>query len=399
MNGEVLKVLLVEDNPVSAQLAKAMLAHAADTSVFEIKTAGSLMDALDLLGNGGFDVILLDLSLPDSDGIGTLTTIRVHAPHVPVLVLTSSDNEALANSALQHGAQDYIVKGQFDGPSLARALRYAVTRSRQAAGHTGEDATTPRANVIGVLGAKGGTGASTIAVHLALEARRLTGQEVLLADLDVIGGTVGFLMKVTQPYTVLDASLNLHRLDAALWQTFVWKHSSGLDVLQSPGSTRFGDQLRDERVRHLLRLAQTRYAWIVIDMGRFSELSINLTGETNQLLLVATADVPSLYEAKRVVQKLNELEYPLGQIKLVLNRASRADTDVPELEKTFGIPISAFCPEARRELYEAYAEGKLLPAASSLLKQITKIAGDLTGVAAEPAKHSERNFFGLRRSA
>jgi Flp pilus assembly CpaE family ATPase len=375
-----------------------MLVHT-ETSVFEIRTAESLMDALDLLGNGKFDVILLDLSLPDSDGIGTLTTIRLHAPHVPVLVLTGSDNEVLANSALQHGAQDYIVKGQFDGPSLARALRYAVTRSRQAAGHTGEDASTPRAKVIGVLGAKVGTGASTIAVHLALEARRLTGQEVLLADLDVIGGTVGFLMKVAQPYTILDASLNLHRLDAALWQTFVWKHSSGLDVLQSPGSTRFGDQLRDERVRHLLRLAQTRYAWIVIDMGRFSELSINLTGETNQLLLVATADVPSLYEAKRVVQKLSELEYPLGQIKLILNRASRTDTDVPELEKTFGIPIRAFCPEARRELHEAYAEGKLLPAASSLLKQITKIAGDLTGVGTESGKHSERNFFGLRRSA
>jgi pilus assembly protein CpaE len=398
MNGEVLKVLLVEDNPVSAQLAKAMLAHV-DTCVFEVKTAASLMDALDLLGNGGFDVILLDLSLPDSDGIGTLTTIRVHAPHIPVLVLTGSDNESLANSALQHGAQDYIVKGQFDGPSLARSLRYAVTRSRQASAHTGDDASAPRAKVIGVLGAKGGTGASTVAVHLALEVRRLTGKETLLVDLDVTGGTVGFLMKVTQPYTVLDASLNLHRLDAALWQTFVWKHSSGLDVLQSPGSTRFGDQLRDERVRHLVRLAQTRYAWIVIDMGRFSELSINLTGETNQLLLVATPDVPSLYEAKRVIQKLNELEYPLGQIKLILNRASRADTDVPELEKTFGIPISAFCPEARRELHEAYAEGQLLPAASSLLKQITKIGGDLTGIRAESAKHSERNFFGLRRSA
>ena len=72
------------------------------------------------LGAGGFDVILLDLSLPDSDGIGTLTAIRVHAPQVPVLVLTGSNNETLANSALQHGAQDYIVKGQFDGNSLAR---------------------------------------------------------------------------------------------------------------------------------------------------------------------------------------------------------------------------------------------------------------------------------------
>ena len=395
MNGDVLRVLLVEDNAVSAQLAKSMLTRA-DSSSFEVQTAGSLMDALDLLGAGGFDVILLDLSLPDSDGIGTLTAIRVHAPQVPVLVLTGSNNETLANSALQHGAQDYIVKGQFDGISLARALRYAVTRSRQS-GHSEDEATAPRATVVGVLGAKGGVGGSTVAVHLALETRRLTGQETLLVDLDVNGGTVGFLMKIDRPYTVLDASLNLHRLDAALWQSFIWKHPSGLDVLQSAGSTRFGEQLRDERVRHLLRLAQTRYAWIVVDMGRFNELSLNLIGETKRLLLVATGDVPSLYEAKRIVQKLSELGYPSDQVRLILNRASPADMDVPELAKTFGMPISAFLPEARRELHEAYAEGKLLPANSALLKQITRIAGDLTGKGVEPEKSSGRNFLGLRR--
>ena len=396
MNDIALKVLLVEDNAVSAQLARTMLAHV-DTAVFEVRTAESLMGALDLLVASQFDVILLDLSLPDSDGIGTLTTIRVHAPQVPVLVLTGSDNEALAYSALQNGAQDYIVKGQFDGNSLARALRYAVTRNKQASERNTDESNMSRAAVVGVLGAKGGVGGSTVAAHLALETRRLTGQETLLVDLDVTGGTVGFLMKVDQPYTILDASLNLHRLDAALWHSFIWKHSSGLDVLQSPGTARFGDQLPDERVRHLLRLAQSRYAWIVVDMGRFNELSMNLVGETNQLLLVANTDVPSLYEAKRVVQKLSELGYPPGQIKLIMNCASRADLDVPELERTFGIPINAFCPEARRELHEAYAEGKLLPEKSSLRKQIARIAQDVTGVGAEPGKPSQRGFMGLSR--
>jgi pilus assembly protein CpaE len=395
MTGGALRVLMVEDNAVSAQLTKSMLMHT-DASNFEVQTAGSLMDALDVLGAGGFDVILLDLSLPDSDGIGTLTAIRVHAPQVPVLVLTGSNNETMANSALQHGAQDYIVKGQFDGNSLARALRYAVTRSKQS-GVNADEASTPRAAVVGVIGAKGGAGGSTVAIHLALETRRLTGKEVLLVDLDVNGGTVGFLMKIDQPYTALDASLNLHRLDAALWQSFIWKHSSGLDVLQSPGSTRFGEQLRDERIRHLLRLAQTRYTWIVVDMGRFNELSINLIGETTRLLLVATGDVPSLYEAKRIVQKLGELGYPFEQVKLILNRVAPADLDVPELEKTFGLPISAFLPEARRELHEAYAEGKLLPESSALRKQIARIAGKLAGVGVEPEKALGRNFLGLRR--
>ena len=397
INSTVLKVLLVEDNAVSAQLVKAMLARA-ETSAFEVETAESLMGALDMIGTGNFDVILLDLSLPDSEGLGTLSTIRVHAPQIPVLVLTGSDNDTLASSALQHGAQDYIVKGQFDGNSLARALRYAVTR-KQASEQTGGEANAPRAKVIGVLGAKGGVGGSTVALHLAVETRRLTGQEVLLVDLDVNGGTIGFLMKIDLPYTVLDASLNLHRLDAALWQKMVWRHPSGLDVLQSPGSARFGEQLRDERVRHLLRLAQTRYAWIVIDMGRFNELSINLLGETTQLLLISNADVPSLYEAKRIVQKLSELGYGPEQIKLILNRASRTDMDVPEMEKTFGMPIAAFCPEARRELHDAYAEGKFLPSNSPLLKQITNVAAHLPGVKAAVAKPAGRNFLGFRRTA
>lgn len=394
MIGETLKVLLVEDNAVSAHLTQSMLARV-DSSNFDVQTAGTLMGALDLLGANRFDVVLLDLSLPDSDGLGTLTAIRVHAPKIPVLVLTVSDNDALASSALQLGAQDYIVKGQFDGNSLTRALRYAVTRNRQATAL--DTAVAPPATVVGVLGAKGGAGGSTLAIHLALEMRGLTNKEVLLVDLDVTGGTVGFLMKINQPYTVLDASLNVLRLDAALWQSFIWKHSSGLDVLQSPGSTRFGEQLRDERVRHLLRLAQTRYAWIVVDMGRFNELSINLIGEIGQLLLVSTADLPSLYEAKRIVQKLNELGYPAAQTKLILNRASRADLDLPELKGTFGMPINTVFPESRRELDEAYAEGKLLPVGSPLRKLIGTVASDLTGVGVESDNSAGRGFFGLGR--
>jgi len=123
-------------------------------------------------------------------------------------------------------------------------------------------------------------------------------------------------------------------------------------------------------------------------MGRFNELTINLVGEMNQLLLVATGDVPALYEAKRIVQKLGELGYPPFQTKIILNRASRTDIDVPELEKTFGLPINTFCPEARRELHEAYADGKLLPPGSSLGKQISLIARELTGVQIPEAKSS-----------
>jgi Flp pilus assembly CpaE family ATPase len=397
MSIKALKVLLVEDSDASAKLAMAMLAFV-DPSGFEVRTAESLMGALDLLGSVTFDVILLDLSLPDSDGIGTLTTIRVHAPKIPVLVLTAHDNEAFASSAIQHGAQDYIVKGQFDGKSLSRALHYAVRRHTRAS-HQDAAESEKRAAIVGVIGAKGGTGTTTIATQISLDVRALTQQDVLLVDLDLCGGTVAFLTKTRHAHTVLDASLNLHRLDSSVWESFVCKHASGVDILQSPGSHRYGDQLLGERVRHVLRLAQSRYAWIVIDMGRLNEVSLELIGELDELLLVATADVVSLYEAKRMIQKLHDIGYPPKQIKVILNRASRGDVDVPELEKAFAIPINAFLPQSFREVHEAYANGKLLPENGSLRKQITKLARGLKGIEAEPEKFLGRNFLGLSRTA
>jgi pilus assembly protein CpaE len=373
MDDKVYRVLSVEDNPVSAELVKVMLTGS-DQGSFEVQTAGTLIEALDLLASDKFDVILLDLALPDSDGMGTLTTIRVHAPRVPVLILTASDSEAVALAALQHGAQDYIVKGQFDATSLARALWYAIMRNEQVQEHGKDQPLPPRARVVGVLGAKGGTGTTVTALHLALELRRQTGQEVLLADLDVAGGTTGFLMKVDSPYTLQDASLNLHRLDAALLQALAWKHSSGLDVLQSPGSIRFGEQLPEERIRHLIRLVEAQYGFIVIDMGRLTELSMTLLPSVGELLLVSTPDVPALYEAKRIVQKVTELGFQSAHLHLILNRATRADVDVEDLSRTFGLPIQFFCPEARRELDQAFEAGALLSVRSALRKQIAKIA-------------------------
>jgi pilus assembly protein CpaE len=397
-NNNLLNVLLVEDNALSAHLTKTMLGRA-DNCGFEVRIAESLMGALDHLGAHTFDVILLDLTLPDSEGLGTLTTIRVHAPQVPVLVLTASDDEALASAALDHGAQDYIIKGTFDGNSLGRSLLYAVKRHRQAMENTVTEANTPRAQVVGVLGAKGGVGGTTLAMHLALAIRGQTDQKVLLVDLDVNGGSLGFLMKVDSPYSVLDASLNLHRLDTALWQSLVWQHSSGLSVLQSPGSVHYGEELLGERVRHLLRLAQTRYSWIVIDMGRFSELSMSLVSETSQLLLVSSPEIPSLYEAKKITQKLHEMGQTTDKTTLVFNRSSRADLDVPAIQKTFGMPVSVLLPDATRDLHEAYAEGKLLPAGSALNKLIAKLASDVTGATLGQPRTPRRGFFGVLRSA
>lgn len=122
-------LLLVEDNPADAYLLTEMLAEA-DEQQWQITQAPSLRIALEFLQNASFDVILLDLSLPDSKGLNTLTQIRETAPDLPIVVLTGTDDQELALQAVAKGAQDYLVKGKIASEVLVRVIRYAIERGR-----------------------------------------------------------------------------------------------------------------------------------------------------------------------------------------------------------------------------------------------------------------------------
>jgi signal transduction histidine kinase/DNA-binding NarL/FixJ family response regulator len=121
------RILLVEDNPGDARLLREALKDVANYQ-FDLEQVERLGQALERLRSEPFDVVLLDLSLPDSQGLDNLAPVRDAAPGVPILVLTGLDDEEVAVRALRVGAQDYLVKGQADGSSVVRAIRYAMER-------------------------------------------------------------------------------------------------------------------------------------------------------------------------------------------------------------------------------------------------------------------------------
>jgi signal transduction histidine kinase len=127
MDNEPRLILLVEDNPADVRLLYEALQTAAPTQ-FNLLSVERLSDALARLAERQFVVILLDLSLPDSQGLDTLRQVQTYAPQAPIVVLTGLDDEALAVAAVQEGAQDYLVKGDVEPRGLVRALRYAVER-------------------------------------------------------------------------------------------------------------------------------------------------------------------------------------------------------------------------------------------------------------------------------
>lgn len=129
MSDRILKILLVEDNPAEVELVCELLDEANQTR-FELTEVKRLDEGLTRLRQDDFDVVLLDLSLPDSQGLETLIRVKTHAPHMPIVVLTVLNDENLAVESVRKGAQDYLVKGQFEGELLVRSLCYAIARQR-----------------------------------------------------------------------------------------------------------------------------------------------------------------------------------------------------------------------------------------------------------------------------
>lgn len=129
MSEKPIAVLLVQDNADDAHEIRKMLGEGRGTP-FAIECVDRLTTGLERLAAGGTDVVLLDLSGPDNHGLDALARIRAQAPHVPIIVLSSLDDEAVAVKAVREGAEDCLVKGQVDRNLLVRAIRYAIARKR-----------------------------------------------------------------------------------------------------------------------------------------------------------------------------------------------------------------------------------------------------------------------------
>lgn len=125
MEDKYLSVLLIEDNVYDVRFLRRTLLR---EPLIELEQVDSLSEAVKRLEKGGIDLILLDLSLQDSQGVESFDRLYEHVSNLPVVVLTGYNDEDLAIKTLRHGAQDYLVKGMVDRNSLIRAMRYAIER-------------------------------------------------------------------------------------------------------------------------------------------------------------------------------------------------------------------------------------------------------------------------------
>jgi pilus assembly protein CpaE len=302
---------------------------------------------------------------------------------LPVIVLTGLDDESVARSAVQQGAQDYLVKGKLNKEMFVRVLNYALVRRKPSETGTPVPAT---ATVMGLLGSKGGVGTTTLACHWALEFHRQTGGRVLLLELNAASGGASFLLKADSRYTLLDAAQNLHRLDAHMWSRIVCSARDGVDLLRA-GAAGLSDAPTAERVRHVLRFARPLYDWIVVDLGRLTAASLALMEEINDLFVITTADLPALYETTGLVKRLLEAGFTEKKLRMLLNRNGNGmSISADQFEKAIGYPLYGCIADHSEEINGAYPEGRFLDENLHLRKQLAAIIKKWRGIEEAPVR-------------
>jgi pilus assembly protein CpaE len=354
--------------------------------IVEHQDLGDLSNFLDRLERMRPDVVLMDISGWKEPLEGMVASIRAATGDPMIIALNTTAESDSILSALRAGINEYLYPPLQD--SLRKSLeRRGLERSRRREG------VKSGGKSLGFISAKGGCGSTTLVCHVAAELGRLN-QKVLLADLDLDAGMVAFITKTKSVYSILDAVNNLHRLDIHYWRALVSNGIPGVEIVSSPVALASKQSPKDEQIRQVLAFARPQYDWTLADLGRsLTRMSMAALEEIDEVCLVTTLEVPALHQAKQIVQTLIDSGYGKNRIKLILNRApKRLDITPGELEKMLGTAIFAMVPNDYPELYETYAEGRMLTRTSELGKQIAKLASKLANLEEDKTANPKKRF-------
>ena len=336
------------------------------------------------VGQARPDAVLVDFDALSSDPAASIRQLKAQHARVKIIALYASADPKIILAAMRAGANEFL------HPPLEESLPAALERILAAI--EGDGAPPTRGRVIGFLSSKGGCGATTIACHIASEIHSQTRKSVLLADLDLVSGLVGFLMKAPSSYSILDAIKNLSRLDESLWRALVVEHRPGLSVIPGPSTYTSWDQPDDDQLKRVLQFMRKQHEWTVLDLGRsLNPVALGVLDEIDQLFLVSTLEVVALHGLKTIVHGLFEQG---DKLQLILNRTPKMmDISTEDLEKILGRSLYAALPNDYMGLYQAYSSGNLLNSNSRLAQDFALLASKITGVA--PIKSKKKfAFFG-----
>ena len=394
-----IRVLIVDDIPETRDHLTKLLGFESDIEV--VATASSGAEALELAGRHQPDVVLMDINMPDMDGITTTEKLSTHVPTTSVVMMSVQGEADYLRRSMLAGAREFLVK-PFSSDELTGSIRQVYSREREKASRIVAAAPAPRpedevdGQVIAVFSPKGGVGRTTMAVNLAVAAAQDLGKKVCLVDGSFQFGDVGVLLNLNpKNKSIADLVPELEQGEPESLDTFVINHSSGIRVLLAPPSPEMAELITTAGIKRVLDALRRMHDIVIVDCSSyFNDLTLAILDTADVILTMLTLEITSIKNMRLFLEVADQLGYEDGKVRLVLNRAdSTLGIRVSDVEQSIGRKVDHTIVSDGRSV--VYALNRGIPffvsnREAQVSQDVLRLANAVAGVHHPSAAEAER---------
>jgi pilus assembly protein CpaE len=322
LSAGVLSIAVISPDEQHRKAVTAVLLECQSGPVREfIAYPSALYEVPRVLGNN-FDVVLVDLDSDPEYAIGLLEAISSHGLAIPI-AFTAQNDPRLLLRCMRAGAREFLTLPLERGDVTQALLRVSVLRSSSI-----RPSKTTDGRLLVFLGAKGGSGVTTLACSVAISLAKEHKQRTLLIDLNLPLGDVAINLGIRPEHSIVDAFQNSGRLDSHLLSTLLARHESGLCVLAAP-SELAPTYVSVDVIDKLLKVAREEFDYVVVDAGSMLDLQRkHLFDVSTTIFLVTQVGIPELRNSHRLISQLSAAGGP--RLEIVLNRYDARSLEIDE---------------------------------------------------------------------
>jgi len=304
-------------------------------------------------------ICIIDYDQNAEEAIWVTERLRSEYPDGYIFGVSASSEPQRIIAAMRAGCAEYLLKPVQNERVLEAVARMEAKQKEKARSKV-------RGKIITLLGSKGGTGVTSLALHLALELAERQWKCVLVDQHPALGDASLYLGTGRHQYSFYELASNTDRLDQELLQGFLLHHDSGLHLLDSPEAVDAIHRAPPPAVEHTLAFLADIYEFVVVDCPPgLTDVTLACIAQSDQVVIVMTAELPSVRNTVRYMEHLAKLGYNSSSIHIVLNRHSkRGPLGDDRIEKALGCPISLRIPNNYSEVIRAINAGMPISSAN-----------------------------------
>jgi len=368
--GDKIRVVIVDDIAETRENIRKLLQFENDVEVVGVGRTGR--EGIEIVKETKPDVVIMDINMPDMDGITATETIRRNLPYTQIVILSVQGDPNYMRRAMLAGARDFLVKPP-SVDDLTSAIRRAgkmaqdersKSPSRAAVGGTGSiSSSSPlitRGKVISVYSPKGGTGCTTVAVNLAV-ALHNDETPAILVDGNLQFSDVAVFLNEQGKNSVADLAPRVDELDPDIIEEVVVTHApSGVRILPAPPRPEYAENVTGEQFSKVLNYLRRLFSYIVVDTSPIlTDPSLAAIDSSDLVVLITNQDIPSIKNARLFLDLAEVLKISRKRILFVMNRFDRRISITPEkVGESFKHPISAVLPLEERVVIPSINRGR-----------------------------------------